>query len=115
MLDQELRGCCQDGYTPEKFQRVMRSVLDATGVRLCCVWAYFDEWGYGGDSEFYIEESDRLFDLTGDLWPWLSALDGDPDAPKKPGDPRTWKGPMNAMALADLAGDGFGNYALETR
>lgn len=76
MLDEELRGSCKDGYTPEKFQCIARSIQDATGIKLCCIWGYIDDWGYGGDSEFYLQDGDRLFELTGNLWPWLSAARG---------------------------------------
>lgn len=113
MLDEELRGSCKDGYTPEKFQRIARSIEAATGTKLCCIWTYVDDWGYGGDSEFYVQEGDRVFEVAGDLWPWLSAAQGDLDAPAGPGEPLSWKGPRSRIALDVLATDGSGNYAFE--
>lgn len=113
-LDRDLRGSCREGYTSEDFERLSRVVFSATGVQLRCIWAFVDDWGYGGDSEFYIEDSDGgLFELSGDLIPWLQ--DDSEDSPRDPGAPETWIGPRSAIAVSSLAGDGFGNYALTSR
>ncbi|WP_280424786.1 hypothetical protein [Nocardia carnea] len=114
----ELRGCMDDGYTPEQVNSVLGQLSEMTGLRLVCIWDYYDEDGYGGNSGFYIEALDghSLFDLVGDLWAWLNKNIDDPDAPTTPGDPRSWIGDeVSGVDPTDLGGDGFHNYANQHR
>lgn len=82
----ELRGCMDDGYTPDEVNSVLGQLSAMTGLRLVCIWDYYDEYGYGGNSEFYIEALDgkSLFKLAGNLWAWLSKSVDDPRRPRDP-------------------------------
>lgn len=111
----ELRGCMDDGYTPDEVNSVLGQLSAMTGLRLVCIWDYYDEYGYGGNSEFYIEALDgkSLFKLAGNLWAWLSKSVDDPDAPATPGDLRSWIGAeVSDVDPTDLVGDGLHNYAI---
>jgi hypothetical protein len=111
----DLQGCMVDGYTPEDIDRVFGRLENAFGVRLVCVWDYFDAFGYGGNSQFYVVGDDgRLHESAGDLYTWLNFDPAADEAPDSPGPPDSWRG-----APADLAepegDDGFYNVALENR
>ncbi|MGW0844123.1 hypothetical protein ACWD26_29100 [Streptomyces sp. NPDC002787] len=106
-----LRGCMQDGYTPEDVNRVFIRLEDATGVRLTCLWDYYDAYGYGGNSQFYVEGADgRLYELVGDLWAWLNGDPAAPDTPKSPGVPFSWCGPVADVPVPAVSDD-FYNLA----
>lgn len=114
-----LAGCMYLGYTPEDVNRVLGILSQASGLRLVCVWAFCDACGYGGDSDFYIEDerSQTLLHLAGNLWAWLSESPGDSAFPAGPGHPSTWIGPpVTEFAFKAIAGgDDFHNYTLEFR
>ncbi|MER6687471.1 hypothetical protein [Streptomyces olivaceoviridis] len=108
---EDLRGSMMDGYTSEDVNRVFARIEEATGVRLTCLWDYCDAYGYGGNSQFYVEDADgRLYELAGDLWAWLN---GDPTAhhtPNSPGAPASWRGAA-AEVPEPAGGDDFYNLA----
>ncbi|MFF9786304.1 hypothetical protein [Streptomyces nigrescens] len=111
----DLRGCMVDGYTPEDVNRVFGQLEDALSVRLVCIWDFHDAYGYGGNSQWYLENEDgRLHDLAGDLWQWLNADPDEASTPCLPGAPATWWGaPADVPDCA--GGDGFHNLAVEAR
>ncbi len=116
MSDQldDLAGCFRDGYDSDDIQRVFARVHEQTGVWLLCVWEYFDDIGYGGDSEFFlISGSGSVHELDGQLWPWLWG--GSDEAPGGPGSPESWVGAPAPGTIAELSGDGLGNAAVENR
>jgi hypothetical protein len=89
----DLRGCLADGYTSDEVEWVFGRLEEATGVRLLCLWDCYDAYGYGGDSQFYVEGTDsRLYELAGDLWAWLNGEPAAADTPNSPGEPSTWQG-----------------------
>jgi hypothetical protein len=113
-LDPDLAGVFAMGYGPEDAADVFAQIADATGVTLVCLWRYFDDAGYGGDSQFYVLDEQPvgtvLYELDGDLWPWLL---GDIPADQGPGEPPSWVGAKADIDLDALpVGDG-GNYAYE--
>lgn len=110
-----LRGCMVEGYTPEDVNRTFRILERAFGVRLVCLWDYHDTFGFGGNSNFYVEgKGGRLHVLAGDLWRWLNGSPADPFTSVSPGMPASWWG-----APADVPDrarhDGLYNYAIEDR
>lgn len=65
-----------DGYDADDVNRVFDRLEEATGLSLVCVWEYFDSFGVGGNSQFFVAlEDDRFHEVAGDLWQWLN---GDP-------------------------------------
>ncbi|SEM77820.1 hypothetical protein [Streptacidiphilus jiangxiensis] len=107
----ELRASMVDGYTPDDVNRAFGRIKDALGVDLVCVWEYHDDFGYGGNSDFYVRSAEgAVHELAGYLWPWLNRALDDPEAPEHPGDPATWTGPTSDVT-DDLADDGFHNAA----
>ncbi|MFE5847956.1 hypothetical protein ACFQ7N_40680 [Streptomyces niveus] len=102
----ELHGRFQDGYTPEDVTAVFSRIYDAVGIYLVCVWDYADEYGFGGNSEFYAEDQDGgLFEVQPGIYHWLS---GEQQTP----------GPLDTWVCAPVAEptdfpvtDDFHNYA----
>jgi hypothetical protein len=109
----DLRGSMIDGYCPEDVSRILGRVSGAAGMNLVCVWDTYDSFGPGGNSQFYIEETDgRLREIAGDLWRWLNDDPDDPAAPASPGCLAAWAGEPAGFTTADLDyDDGFRNYA----
>jgi hypothetical protein len=106
----ELRASMIDGYTPDDVNRAFGRIRDSLGIDLVCVWEYHDDFGYGGDSDFYVRSTNgAVHELAGDLWPWLNRSVDDPDAPAHLGDPATWTGAV--ADVTDDLGDGFHNAA----
>lgn len=95
-----LRGIMVDGYSPDDVNRVLGRLSDVTGLLILCVWDYYDDYGFGGNSDFYVNVNGRLHYCTGDLWPWLNGSVENPDTPPDPGTPASWVG-----ELADLDED----------
>ncbi|WP_331773358.1 hypothetical protein OG948_59260 (plasmid) [Embleya sp. NBC_00888] len=88
----DLRGSMDDGYDQDHVNAVLGRLNDAFGTRLVCVWDYVDPCGFGGGSNFYLEDDDgRLRELVGDLWGWLNHPAADPEAPQAPGRPADWR------------------------
>src|ERR1700733_4745988 len=73
-----LRGSMVDGYDDKHVNRVLGQLSDVSGVPLVCVWASHDSLGVGGDSQFYVYQYDRLYELTGNVWEWLNGDPADP-------------------------------------
>jgi hypothetical protein len=105
-IDPELRGSMQDGYTSEDVNRVLGQISDDCGLRLVCVWDYYEGFT-GGDSNFYVDPEDGgpLRELAGDLWRWLNEDPDDPDTPVHPGDTTAWVGSTTAMYPNAMAWD----------
>ncbi|WSM80960.1 hypothetical protein OIE78_35390 (plasmid) [Streptomyces cellulosae] len=98
---EDLRGCMVDGYDADDVNRVFDRLEEATGLSLVCVWEYFDSFGVGGNSQFFVAlEDDRFHEVAGDLWQWLNGDPHSPSTPDAPGSPGTWVG-----ARADIAAD----------
>lgn len=109
----DLRGSMVDGYTSETVNSALGRITSASGLVLVCVWDYFDDFGTGGNSQFYIQQdTGRLRELAGDLWAWLNGSPADPDTPASPGLPSSWLGGIADITTEDLRyTDGFHNYA----
>ncbi|PPJ36463.1 hypothetical protein C5E45_20680 [Nocardia nova] len=109
----ELRGSLDDGHAAEKVNAVLGQISDLSGVRVICVWDYFDG-DFGGHSNFYVEDDDAIVELGGDLWDWLTESPDSPDCPAMPGKPADWFGCAAPDFLADdiAYDDGLHNYAL---
>ncbi|MFJ3365841.1 hypothetical protein [Streptomyces anthocyanicus] len=108
---EDLRGCMRDGCTAEDVNRVFARIEAVTGVRLTCLWDYYDAYGYSGNSQFYVEQADsRLHELEGGLWAWLNGHPDAPGTPNSPGAPSSWRGgPADVPEPA--GGDDFYNLA----
>ncbi|MFF5265410.1 hypothetical protein ACFY4C_41560 [Actinomadura viridis] len=109
----DLRGNMVKGYTSETVNSVLGRITSASGYSLVCVWDYFDEFGTGGNSQFYIQQDPgQLRELAGDLWTWLNGSPEDPNTPASPGVPSSWLGRIADITTEDLRyTDGFHNYA----
>lgn len=113
-IDADLRGCMEDGYDSDKVNSVLGAISDASGLMIVCVWDFYDEYGPGGNSDFYVDPEDGgpLRELVGDLWRWLNSDPDDPDSPDSPGDPGTWTGSATSLHPDNLAwNDGRHNFA----
>ncbi|WP_331718692.1 hypothetical protein [Streptomyces sp. NBC_00212] len=112
-LDQELlaemadlRGRFEDGYTPEDIRTIFYRIYDTAGIYLVCVWDYADEYGFGGNSQFYAEDQDGVFfEVQPGIHRWLS---GQQDTP---GELCTWVCARVTEATDFPASDDFHNYA----
>ncbi|MGW2540246.1 hypothetical protein ACWC5I_05070 [Kitasatospora sp. NPDC001574] len=106
----DLHGRFEDGYTPEDIRSTFGRIHEAGGPYLVCVWDYADEEGFGGNSEFYVEdENGNLFEVQPYIHQWLSGE-------------RAMPVPLDAWTCAAVAGpikigatDDFHNYARTDR
>lgn len=103
---QDLHGRFADGYTPEEINAVFGRIADEGGPHLVCVWDFADEYGFGGNSEFFAEDKDGdLFEVQPDIHLWLS---GQPETPSLAG---TWVGGPVTGPTEFPVTDDFHNYA----
>ncbi|WP_280470680.1 hypothetical protein [Nocardia farcinica] len=110
----ELRSRLDDGYDSDLITAVLGQISDASGVAVVCLWDYYDEFGYGGDSDFRIlSPHGQLYHLNGDLADWLTETHD--HAPAHPGSPASWIGGIDTDAISVAEGDGRNNFALENR
>ncbi|OBF67493.1 hypothetical protein A9X06_04890 [Mycobacterium sp. 852002-51759_SCH5129042] len=109
----KLRGSLADGYTADEVNTVLGQVSDLAGVRVICLWDYFDG-EFGGQSSFYVEDDEAILELGGELWDWLTESPDSPDCPATPGNPAEWFGcAAPDFRTSDIAyDDGLHNYAL---
>jgi hypothetical protein len=110
---EDLAGIFRDGYDSYDINRVFGIIDDRTDKRVECVWEFFDNYGYGGTSEFYLIENGVAFELIGGLRPWLYG--GRDEVANGPGHPGTWKGKRADFDYAETAGDGWHNRVTEHR
>ncbi|MFJ5142676.1 hypothetical protein [Streptomyces sp. NPDC088707] len=69
----DLRGVFEHGYGADDIRRVFGRIYDAGGPYLVCVWDLADDYGFGGNSEFYAEDEDgRLSEIQPDVYGWLT-------------------------------------------
>ncbi|MFE1075136.1 hypothetical protein ACFW5W_28455 [Streptomyces sp. NPDC058783] len=106
----DLHGRFADGYSADGIRTVFGRIFDEDGPYLVCVWEYADKHGFGGNSEFYVEDDDfNLFEVHPDVHHWLT---GQRDTP----------GPVASWTCAPVAErtdfpvtDDFHNYARADR
>ncbi|EWM19644.1 hypothetical protein KUTG_09948 [Kutzneria sp. 744] len=109
----DLRGSMDDGYDDDSVNRVLGRISEASGLRIVCVWDYYDAFGVGGNSDFYVNVDGRLHYCAGDLWRWLNGSTEDPDTPTVPGLPASWVGAPTDLRDDQLRyDDGDHNYAI---
>ena len=76
----DLRGRFKDGYSAEDIRTVFSRIYDAGGPYLVCVWDYADEAGFGGNSQFYVEDDNGDFhEAQPDVHQWLSGQQETPE------------------------------------
>ncbi|THA53249.1 hypothetical protein [Streptomyces sp. A1136] len=81
----ELHGAFEHGYGADDIRNVFGRIYDAGGPYLVCVWDIADEYGFGGNSEFYAEDEDgSLFEVQPDIHLWLAGEQ------ETPGPVHTW-------------------------
>jgi hypothetical protein len=79
LLAADLHGRFRDGYSADDIRDVFGAIHAAGGPYLVCVWDYADEYGFGGNSEFYAEDPNgHLLEVQPDIYRWLS---GQQDTP----------------------------------
>ncbi|MFJ2589662.1 hypothetical protein [Streptomyces sp. NPDC087538] len=106
----DLHGRFKDGYTPEDIRTVFYRIYDTVGIYLVCVWEYVDEYGFGGNSEFFAEDRNGvLFEAQPDIHQWLSGQQ------ETPGTPDTWVCAPVAEPTEFQASDDSHNYARADR
>ncbi|MGI6797699.1 hypothetical protein [Gordonia sihwensis] len=110
-------GRFAEGYTDDMINTTFGELQAAAGVTLICIWEYFDAWGYGGSSDFYILVNDIPHELAGTLRSWLAYNPAAGEDRMPLSEPETWAGAAQPdyTNWADLPGDGWHNYALENR
>ncbi|WP_446041122.1 hypothetical protein [Streptomyces sp. SID1121] len=106
----DLYGRFEDGYSADGIRTVFARIYDEVGVDLVCVWDYADEYGYGGNSEFFAEDEDgALFEVQPDIHLWLSGKR------ETPGPVDTWVcAPVTEPTDVPVSDD-FHNYARTDR
>ncbi|MEV8536135.1 hypothetical protein [Streptomyces sp. NPDC051211] len=106
----DLHGAFEHGYGADDIRRVFGRISDAGGPYLVCVWDIADDYGFGGNSEFYAEDEDgNLFELQPDVHLWLTGEQ------ETPGPVDTWVC-ARVRELAEFAAtDDRHNYARTER
>ncbi|MER7223329.1 hypothetical protein [Streptomyces rubradiris] len=106
----DLYGRFEDGYGPDDIRAVFGRIHAEGGPYLVCVWDYADEYGFGGDSQFYAEDADgRLFEVQPDIHRWLSGWQ------ETPGAVDTWVCAPVSEPTEFPVSDDFHNYARTDR
>lgn len=101
----DLRGRFADGYTPDDVRAVFGRINDAGGPYLVCLWEYADEYGFGGNSQFYAETDGEFREVSTDIYQWLSG------ERESPGAVRTWVCAPVSEPFEFAVSDDFHNYA----
>ncbi|MFF4902605.1 hypothetical protein [Streptomyces sp. NPDC001068] len=106
----DLRNRFEDGYSDDDIRSVFGRIREEGGPYLVCVWDYVDEYGFGGNSEFYAAgENSHLFEVTPDIYRWLSGREA------TPGPVDTWVCAQVAEPTEFPVSDDFHNYARADR
>ncbi|WP_052433043.1 hypothetical protein [Streptacidiphilus carbonis] len=106
----DLHGRFEDGYSADDIRAVFGRIYDEGGPYLVCVWDHVDEYGFGGNSQFYAEEWDGgLFEVQPDIYRWLSGQQ------ETPGPPGSWLCAPVAEPTEFPGSDDFHNYARADR
>ncbi|MBD0844275.1 hypothetical protein [Streptomyces sp. TRM68416] len=106
----DLHGRFEDGYSADGIRTVFGRIYDEGGPYLVCVWEYADEYGFGGNSEFYAEGEDGdLFEVQPDIHRWLSGQQ------ETPGPLDTWVCAPVTEPTEFPVSDDFHNYARTDR
>lgn len=106
----DLRGRFEDGYSADDIRVTFRRIYDTGGPYLVCVWEYADDYGFGGNSQFYAEdENGGLFEVQPDIHRWLSGQQ------ETPGPLSTWVGARAYEPEEFPVSDDFHNYARSDR
>lgn len=106
----DLRGRFEDGYSADDIRSAFKRIHDAGGPYLVCVWDYADEYGFGGNSQFYAEDEDgNFFEVQPSIHQWLS---GELNTPGPVG---TWTCAPVAEPVQITVSDDFHNYARADR
>lgn len=122
----ENRGRFTLGYDSADINRVL-SVFES--ARLVCVWDYFDDYGYAGNSDFagqpllgsrssgpygagcaVARYGQTWLRVHPDVWRYLSEQDSDVDPTAIPS--LLTEEPFEVQNIDDLGGDGFANVAV---
>ncbi|GGO98346.1 hypothetical protein [Wenjunlia tyrosinilytica] len=102
----DLHGAFEIGYSADEVRSVFGRIAEEGGPYLVCVWDYADEYGFGGNSQFYAEGEDGgLFEVQPDLHLWLSGQQ------ETPGPLDTWVCAPVAEPTEFPVSDDFHNYA----
>ncbi|WP_052499861.1 hypothetical protein [Streptomyces vietnamensis] len=105
----DLHGAFEHGYGADDIRRAFGRISDAGGPYLICVWDVADDYGFGGNAEFYAEDENGLFELRPDVYDWLA---GQQDIP---GPVETWVGAHLPELVEFAATDDRHNYARTER
>lgn len=106
----ELHGAFEHGYGADDIRRVFGRINDEGGPYLVCVWDIADDYGFGGNADFYAEDEEcKLFELKSDVYRWLT---GQQDSP---GPLDTWVGGHVPELVEFAATDDRHNYARTER
>ncbi|MGP4004658.1 hypothetical protein [Streptomyces sp. 8N706] len=106
----DLHGRFADGYSADGIRTVFGRIHDEGGPYLVCVWDYADDFGFGGNSVFYVEDEDGgLFEVQPDIHRWLSGQQ------ETPGPLNTWTGARAYETEEFPVSDDFHNYARSDR
>ncbi|MEW1639323.1 hypothetical protein AB0469_35375 [Streptomyces sp. NPDC093801] len=106
----ELHGAFEHGYGADDIRRVFGRINDEGGPYLVCVWDIADDYGFGGNADFYAEDEEcKLFELKPDVYRWLT---GQQDSP---GPLDTWVGAHVPELVEFAATDDRHNYARTER
>lgn len=109
----DLRGSMVIDYDAERVNQVLGRISAVSGLRIVCVWDYHDAFGFGGDSDFFVDVDGRFHYCAGDLCRWLNTPEYEPDAPDVPGAPSSWVGAPSEFHQGQFAYHDKGhNYAL---
>ncbi|MET9324091.1 hypothetical protein ABZX75_28570 [Streptomyces sp. NPDC003038] len=106
----DLRGAFEHGYGATDIRNVFGRIYDAGGPYLVCVWEVADDYGFGGNAQFYAEDDAcRLFELRPDVYRWLTGQQ------ENPGPIDTWIGAHRPELVEFAATDDCHNYAQTER
>ena len=65
-----------DGWTDDDVAGICTELKTLTGFNALAVWDYFDDDGFGGNSEIVFVKDNEYYRISPSAWSWLTGDDG---------------------------------------
>ena len=73
----EFRGTFADGWTDDDLRSVLPQINELLCIRIVCLWDAYDDYGFHGHSNLYVDTDEGLATIPDGLWQLLVGGEGD--------------------------------------